>query len=993
MFAGMFSSMLKMGMWDYVDQETTYDDVTLVGKNGTLTTFVRLNGSFTTVGAQKFAENLYSIVDKLKGNLAKPGYKIDFVFTSDPTRSAEVVEESMASTYRTAETLGMNILPMLQERAKLLEGKTCFELGLMVITTYPSVLATDVERKNAMSDRVDAIKDNKVGLKPGQHGQSPFLLIRQLVDSHKGFVANVTHTLKELISVDILTVQEGLFEAKKSIKEDMVGRNWKPAVPGTRVPVRIMKESKNKGDCSHVMYPDLAFQLFNQAPQVASENETLVKLGDRYIAPLLVDIPPQTPTPFSELFRALGERTFPWRMCFSITTGHDGILSRIGNKKTFASFLAFTSSENKAIKEAAEGLIELAKGGDVLVGCNLSFATWGSDIREVTRRKALLTQAVQGWGYCDVIEERGDAIEAWMETLPGLMLKPISTQFPLPVEEAFRMAPISRPASPWASGNVIFRTFDKRAFPFLAGSSLQTTWVDLIYALPGAGKSFYLAVANMGLILAPGNKSIPRIACLDIGFSSSAWVQFVKDSLPENKKHLAEAFKLEMTHRHAINPFDTPLGCRRPLAIDREFLVNMMTLLLTPAGRDNPIERLPEICSALIDAMYDYFSDDRSPRAYERGLEPRVDEALDQYGVSLSANPTWWEVVDKLALDHALYTEAILAQRFAVPLVADATMVLNNDATIKDLYGGAQMNGESMISFVTTMIVSATKDYPILSQPTQFDTGSARIVAIDLQNVAKSGSAAADKKTGVMYMLARQVLCREFYRDSDSLMEMLPAYRPYHQRQLDEDALTPKKLCMDEYHRTQKARQVRAQAIIDVREGRKFNVHVAILSQSLMDFDPELVEFATNIYVMSKGGTEDSIRQIVERFRPSSDAIVDLRRYVTGPSAEGSTLLYLGTVKGDGGGRVQHALRLTLGPMEVWAYSTTHEDVNLRRKLVQQVGLGNALKVLAAAFPGGSAKSEFERRRKAASQDDEDDNLFNVVATELLDKYRHLIVN
>ena len=56
------------------------------------------------------------------------------------------------------------------------------------------------------------------------------------------------------------------------------------------------------------------------------------------------------------------------------------------------------------------------------------------------------------------------------------------------------------------------------------------------------------------------------------------------------------------------------------------------------------------------------------------------------------------------------------------------------------------------------MISSAVREYPILSRVTAFDIGDARVVSLDLDEVAKTGGEAADRQTAVMYMLARYVL-------------------------------------------------------------------------------------------------------------------------------------------------------------------------------------------------------------------------------------------
>ena len=81
-----------------------------------------------------------------------------------------------------------------------------------------------------------------------------------------------------------------------------------------------------------------------------------------------------------------------------------------------------------------------------------------------------------------------------------------------------------------------------------------------------------------------------------------------------------------------------------------------------------------------------------------------------------------------------------------------------------------------------------------------------------------------------------------------------------------------------------------------------------------------------------------------------------------------------------GSGRSQLVLTLTIGGQPLWAFSTTAEDVAIRNNLYKRLGPSEALRRLAARFPGGSAKSEVERRRRMVTdQTAADDALVNVI--------------
>jgi len=294
-------------------------------------------------------------------------------------------------------------------------------------------------------------------------------------------------------------------------------------------------------------------------------------------------------------------------------------------------------------------------------------------------------------------------------------------------------------------------------------------------------------------------------------------------------------------------------------------------------------------------------------------------------------------------------------------LLADAASICRN-SNIEDLYGKIiTPTGENIISAFGRMISSAIREYPILSDITSFDLGEARVVSLDLDEVAKSGGEAADRQTAVMYMLARYILARSYYLIEDHVKEMPPLYQEYHLKRIKEIREDPKRIVFDEFHRTSKAKAVREQVIVDMREGRKWRVQVALLSQSIDDFDPVMIEFATAIFIMD-AGPKQAVDKSVQVFGLSETARLALERRVHGPRQDGSTFLAQFATKG---GINTQLITNTIGPMELWAFNTTSEDVRIRNSLYDQIGASNARKILSQLYPNGSAAKEVEKRMAA----------------------------
>lgn len=947
----MFSGATKQGAYELCDIETAIpDEDNLVLKNGGLCTLMELRGSYDMVGDAGFAQQCEFLYNNLKGVLNKPGHRLTFVFMRDKKSARRQIREALDPAWRKQKSMNLKTLPLLQEQEDMLSKILSYEVCYLAVYTFPSVLPS-AGRKTAMKKRNSEASKQKVGVKSGATSQSPMVRVRDIVQTHNGLVSKIKDDLSAGVDLKILSPHEAIKAARMLSDPGFTSQQWRPSLLGDPLRPRLKRDA-DEPDPSHLQWPNVGYQIFPRDAEDVPGEGSMTKIGDRYIAPVIMDLPPQDFRPFIELFDSI-DNDIPWRMSMTIETGTAAMLSKMKNRLSAANLLAWSSSVNKNIRDAVQDLIISAeRDGEVLVRTNMSFATWGKDKEEAAKNRSVLAMAVQGWGSPDVIEERGDPFMAHCESIPTASLKLASTSFISRLSEFLISAPMSRPASPWEEGALPLRTQDGRLWPFQPGSSLQTTWIELISAKPGSGKSVFMSASNLALIMASAENNLPRIGMIDIGPSSKYFVDLVKAILPNHMQHLAASYRLRMTRDYAINPFDTPLGCRRPLAVDRAFLINMMTLLMTPVGSNNN-EGVVELSALLVDEMYKHF--EKNPKPYEPHLDEVVDNSLREYSIKLPQEPSWWEVVDAF-FEKGAVREASHAQRYAVPLLPDAQEILSQSKSIKDLYSSEQR----LLDTCARQISSAVNDYPILSSPSMFDIGEARIVSLDLDEVAKTGGPAATRQTAVMYMLSRFVLCREYYRSLDSVNEIPSAYQSFHRERIMDDRRVFKRICMDEFHRTEGIDPVRNQVEVDMREGRKFNVMVTLASQRDEDFTKGMVELATSTFILHKG-TENTIKRFTDLFALNEDAVDALRNYVVGASSRGAPMLLIGsTNQGD----FSQLVYLNLGPRFLWAVSTTVEDVELRNLAFEEVGdMMKALDALARTFPGG-CKKEIEKRKR-----------------------------
>lgn len=945
-------SALGQNASDYCLLQTADSKHTLVGADGSLISIIKLHGATLLVGPDEFERIHQGLTNALTSSMARLGHAVQVYLHYDKDSIKAELGDILAPAMATAERLELNLSDLFEERITHLAEYCASEAVFFVLWTRPNALS-QTQLDLAQKSKLQKIKDAK--LPPLRRAQNILASIPELRETHDSFVRSLLNDMLDLnLYAVLMDVHSALYEVRKSIDPEVTGSEWKPVLPGDIIPIRNLKD-KTRRDLSEVMWPPLGPQLIPRDGEIL--NLRTARIGDRIYSTLYVDLFPQEIRPFYDLFKRVLHCRLPWRISFLMES--DGIKT-LGIRPLLASILSFSSSQNPLISDASELLHYYRDNTDTaVVKLRVAASTWAPlDAPKLLRtRTAELTKAMQGWGRCEIGEISGDSFSATLSTALGITVNSVATPAVAPLNDVVYMLPFTRPASPWLSGATLFRSPDGKPWPYQPGSTLQATWIDLIYARPGSGKSVLSNSINLALCLQSGIIRLPRISIIDIGPSSAGLISLIKEALPPEKQHFAAYHRLRMTPDYSINPFDTQLGCRYPTPQERSFLVNFMTLLATPIGEEKAYDGIADMAGLIIDELYKNLSDEHSANKYTRDLDTHLDNALDELDFTVDSHTTWWEVTDALFKGGQIHL-AMVAQRYCSPLMADSVSMCRTQV-VEDLYGKIiAPTGEPLITAFGRMISSAVREYPLLSRVTSFDLGDARIVSLDLDEVAKTGGEAADRQTAVMYMLARFTVARHFYLTEENLEDFPKIYHEYHQERILQIREDPKRLVLDEFHRTAKAKAVRDQVIVDMREGRKWKVQVALLSQSLDDFDPVMVEFATSIFIMD-AGPKQAVDKSVATFGLSETAKLALSTRVHGPRAEGATFLAQFATKL---GMNTQLCTATLGPIELWAFNTTAEDARIRNALYKRIGATETRNLLAMLYPTGSAASVVEQR-------------------------------
>ncbi len=968
-----FEFALKQPLESFIRLETADDEVTMVSMDGSLISFIKIEGCRTTIGEQEYKAIIEGATLKIGSKFDRMGHALQVFFVRDPDRTVRQIEHFIKPSRNAARNMGLEVDDVFEERVKNLSKYLSYEESYFVLWTRPSVLT-----KNEVERAAREAKEKR--WLPAGYAQNPLAALDMLRVRHKSYVSSCMTALDELgVKARLMEVHDAMRAVRNSIHPDRSSEDWRICLPGDPIPPRAPTSAS---DMSDILWPPVRQQLVAADARVIDQH--VCQIGTIYWAGVDMTLGPMEAAPFSQLLSRLFEADIPYRLSFLIEGGG----AQSGAFRTFAaSILTVTNSLNKQIKFSLEGLAILARREPV-VRLRVSFATWAGDRETVETRLSILAQSVESWGYCQVSEFSGDPLDCVMSSALGIHCAGTAPSAVAPMYDVMKLLPWQRPSSPFLHGAIVLRTPDGKIWPYQTGTNVTTTWFDLVFAQPGAGKSVLLNTLNLGTILSPGLSKLPFVAIVDIGPSSSGLISLIKEALPLNRQHEVAYYRLQMAHKFAINPFDTQLGMRYPLMDERSYLVELLTLLCTPPGYEKPYDGIQQLAGLVVDEMYRWRDDgaaNAEPRPYLPRLDPEVDEALQKFNVHLPTDPYWWDVVDKM-FELNQHHVAGLAQRHAVPTLGD-TITAARRPQIRSLLEQTSIgtSAESVINAFERMITSAIRELPILSSVTQFDIGATRVCALDLMDVAPQGDEVADRQTSIMYMLARHVLVRSWWMGMESLQFVPEKYRLYHERRLQDIAESPKRLGYDEFHRTSSSSAVRGQVIRDVREGRKRGVQIILASQLLDDFSQDMIDLATGVWVLGTAISDAAVENVRDRFGLSDTARDIIRYKLTGPKAGGAPALFvLGTTEG----RYEQFLINTLGPIELWALSTSMEDVALRNRLYGRIGAGQARQILAILFPGGSARTEIKRRvmMKSEKEGEAKGAMTSAVIDEIVDE-------
>jgi intracellular multiplication protein IcmB len=337
-------------------------------------------------------------------------------------------------------------------------------------------------------------------------------------------------------------------------------------------------------------------------------------------------------------------------------------------------------------------------------------------------------------------------------------------------------------------------------------------------------------------------------------------------------------------------------------------------------------------------------------------------------------------VVDNLFAAGEL-AAAAAAQREAVPTLGRDVLPVLKHAQIHEKWGDVG-TGEGLVNKVRLGLQFMAEQFPVFAAPTRFE-GRGRILVVNLEPLNVGGNMNVDRqKTAIAYAVTMHALTADWTAqvgatkaDQAALsgLKVGQQYRTYHERRHAAMERRDKVLIGDEIHALVSKNHADADVAMapfadTARIARHHGIRIILASHTLKEFGRELPQLASGKWIFqAKGEMPDQMAEVLE----FPAALVDAaRRGKLGKQrsdASGNVRGPLGAfVMDTNGPRIGELVHNQLGADEIWAVSTTPQDVLVRERLAHRIGLLAAIELLAEEHPSGSVKMEIENKQARA---------------------------
>jgi intracellular multiplication protein IcmB len=183
-----FSTELKQTVESYCDLETAEDTHTLVARDGSLVSVIRVYGVTKLIGNDEFDSIHKGLTQSLQTALKRSGHVVQVYFCYDKGAVKPDIEEILSPAKATSKRLQLNLDDLFKERVDYLSKYCAHEEIYFVLWTRPYSLSNE-QQQRAAKEKLKFIREGKVT--PFLNGQNLIAAVPDLREAHTSFVKSL----------------------------------------------------------------------------------------------------------------------------------------------------------------------------------------------------------------------------------------------------------------------------------------------------------------------------------------------------------------------------------------------------------------------------------------------------------------------------------------------------------------------------------------------------------------------------------------------------------------------------------------------------------------------------------------------------------------------------------------------------------------------------------------------------------------------------------